>query len=307
VLFQTLIQAAAKTAPSLSRRSFLRVLQAHGLVEDDERLRSIMTYIKSSDLDLEEKDVEYIRKSSNLIERALNGRLIIPDFVQFTALLSQLYDDTLPNTSGHNADYIPQLANVNPDQFGIAVCTIDGQRFSKGDVSVPFCVQSCSKVITYAIAQTLQGPEKVHQHVGTWNHSMEVLAAGFCRMLLSVVADDGFCLLFFVVGSWFSACVVCVTHPPIHSIPFLRRGTQWPCVQYNVFGRTFSRRRRPIAQTFVAAKFGRTHFTGRSASLLGPSHHDEDSSRDSTQSLHQCGGHHVRQFGPARSQRRRTV
>ena len=166
-LLQTLIQAAAKTAPSLSRRSFLRVLQAHGLLEDDQRMRKVMQYIKSSDMDLEEKDVEYIRKSSNLVERALNGRLIIPDFEKFTSLLSQMYEETLPDTSGANADYIPQLAKVNPDQFGIAVCTIDGQRFSKGDVSVPFCVQSCSKVITYAIAQSLHGPEKVHQHVGT--------------------------------------------------------------------------------------------------------------------------------------------
>ena len=167
LLFQTLIQAAAKTAPSLSRKSFLRVLQAHGLMEDDHRLLKVMQYIKSSDVELEEKDVEYIRKSSNLVERALNGRLIIPDFVKFTSLLGQMFEETLPDTSGANADYIPQLAKVNPDQFGMAVCTIDGQRFSKGDVSVPFCVQSCSKVITYAIAQTLHGPEKVHQHVGT--------------------------------------------------------------------------------------------------------------------------------------------
>jgi glutaminase len=61
---------------------------------------------------------------------------------------------------------IPQLAKVNPEFFGVAVCTIDGQRFSVGDVQVPFCVQSCSKVVTYAIAQSLHGPNKVHQHVG---------------------------------------------------------------------------------------------------------------------------------------------
>ena len=74
----------------------------------------------------------------------------------------------LPDKRGKNADYIPQLAEdvVDPEQFGIAVTTIDGQRWCIGDVDIPFCVQSCSKVITYAIAQSIHGPDKVHQHVG---------------------------------------------------------------------------------------------------------------------------------------------
>ena len=208
-LFQTLVQAAVKTAPKLSRRQFLKVLTANGLLEDDERLIAVMEYIKSSDRDLLEEDVEFIRARSNLVERALNGRLIIPDFVKFTSIIDDIYHETLPNVSGNNADYIPQLAkgiffrfffcffrslslfrsrslscsrslslshllslslffvhSVDPNQFGVAVCTIDGQRYSIGDVGVPFCVQSCSKVITYAIAQTLNGPDEVHRHVG---------------------------------------------------------------------------------------------------------------------------------------------
>jgi hypothetical protein len=135
-LFQKLITEAAKTAPSLSRRQFLLVLKEHGLLEDDERLSLVMDFIKSSDDDLKEPDIEQIRGSSNLVERALNGRLIIPDFVKFTHLLTKLYHETLPITTGKNADYIPQLAKVDPDQFGVAACTVDGQRFSIGDVAV---------------------------------------------------------------------------------------------------------------------------------------------------------------------------
>lgn len=66
--------------------------------------------------------------------------------------------------SGNVASYIPQLAKVNPDLFSISVCTLDGQEFSVGDASVPFCIQSCSKPFTYCLAQMLD--DHVHDHVG---------------------------------------------------------------------------------------------------------------------------------------------
>lgn len=64
------------------------------------------------------------------------------------------------------AAYIPQLSRVNPDYWGVSVCTIDGQRFSIGDCNVPFTLQSCSKPLTYAIALEILGQELVHQYVG---------------------------------------------------------------------------------------------------------------------------------------------
>jgi glutaminase len=55
---------------------------------------------------------------------------------------------------------------VNPEQFAVTVCTIDGQFCSLGDAAVPFCVQSCSKPISYAIAEELLGTDRVRRHVG---------------------------------------------------------------------------------------------------------------------------------------------
>lgn len=46
------------------------------------------------------------------------------------------------------------------------MCTIDGQRFSIGDVNIPFTLQSCSKPLTYAIALDLLGADVVHRYVG---------------------------------------------------------------------------------------------------------------------------------------------
>ena len=53
---------------------------------------------------------------------------------------------------GKVADYIPELATVNPDQFGIAVATVDGQMFSAGDAAQLFSIQSISKVFSLTVA-----------------------------------------------------------------------------------------------------------------------------------------------------------
>ena len=34
----------------------------------------------------------------------------------------------------------------------LSVCTVDGQRFSIGDATTPFCLQSLARPITYGIA-----------------------------------------------------------------------------------------------------------------------------------------------------------
>jgi glutaminase len=51
---------------------------------------------------------------------------------------------------GKNADYIPVLAKVDPNLFGIALVTADGQLFVAGDVETEVSMQSISKVFTAA-------------------------------------------------------------------------------------------------------------------------------------------------------------
>ena len=40
------------------------------------------------------------------------------------------------------AAYIPQLARASKEKWGISICTVDGQRFSIGDVHDKFTIQS---------------------------------------------------------------------------------------------------------------------------------------------------------------------
>ncbi len=53
---------------------------------------------------------------------------------------------------GNVANYIPELAQVNPDQFAIAVARPGRPTLVAGDAAVPFSVQSVSKVFTLALA-----------------------------------------------------------------------------------------------------------------------------------------------------------
>lgn len=101
-----------------------------------------------------------------LLRRIVLGQMMIQDFPRFTRNLEDIYNRVHQDTSGEVASYIPQLANVNPEQFGLAVCTVDGQRFHIGDYDKYFCVQSCSKPITYCCILSELGEEKVHQHIG---------------------------------------------------------------------------------------------------------------------------------------------
>ncbi len=109
-----------------------------------------------------------IRRNILLIERALQGNLVIPDFQRFCDDLRTLYDEAKSDRRGAPADYIPQLQLEAPavDQFGVSVCTIDGQRFSVGDTDEFFTVQSTCKPINYCLAVEEHGEEEVHRYVG---------------------------------------------------------------------------------------------------------------------------------------------
>lgn len=67
---------------------------------------------------------------------------------------------------GRVADYIPALARINPDQFGMAVCGVDGSEWVVGDSDTSFSIQSISKVFTLALALQSPGAAGVWDRVG---------------------------------------------------------------------------------------------------------------------------------------------
>ena len=66
---------------------------------------------------------------------------------------------------GQVADYIPALASVDPDAFGMAMATFDGEIYGVGQVERPFSIQSVSKLFALALLLAEIG-DRVWQGVG---------------------------------------------------------------------------------------------------------------------------------------------
>src|SRR5262245_39127468 len=68
----------------------------------------------------------------------------------YQRVVDQAYDTFKNLQEGKNADYIPALAKVPSNLFGIALVTPDGRVFTAGDLKTEVSIQSVSKVFTMA-------------------------------------------------------------------------------------------------------------------------------------------------------------
>ena len=86
--------------------------------------------------------------------------------MNYQQILEEIYlqSKSLP-IIGNIATTIPELANVNPDKFGICLTTIDGKEFSIGDSNEKFSIQSVSKALSVTLAFSHLG-EKIWERVG---------------------------------------------------------------------------------------------------------------------------------------------
>ncbi|WUC07962.1 glutaminase A [Nocardia sp. NBC_00565] len=80
-------------------------------------------------------------------------------------ILADVYDLCRADDSGELADYIPELAAVQPDSFGLCLATADGRVYGAGEIATTFTIQSISKPFTYALALADRGIETVAEHI----------------------------------------------------------------------------------------------------------------------------------------------
>ena len=86
--------------------------------------------------------------------------------MNYQEILETIYQEVLPFAhEGKQADYIPALAKVNPDHFGMCLSTVSGGTYAIEDSEKRFSIQSISKVFAIAAALSLKG-EEIWKHVG---------------------------------------------------------------------------------------------------------------------------------------------
>ena len=82
------------------------------------------------------------------------------------AALDSAYAQFKDLREGKNADYIPALAKVDSNIYGIAIVTPNGRVYTKGDISSEVSIQSISKVFTMAKVIEEQGAGAIEKRIG---------------------------------------------------------------------------------------------------------------------------------------------
>lgn len=141
--------------------TFLAALERTGLRRNDPRLVELFENLRRIHRELEvnfpnkaagsietlKLDRETFKSAITdnivLISKAFRQQFVIPEFQSFCLHIEEIYMKCKEVKGGKQATYIPQLARVDANFWGVSICTIDGQRYSIGDTMNPYTIQSC--------------------------------------------------------------------------------------------------------------------------------------------------------------------
>ncbi len=86
--------------------------------------------------------------------------------MDYQKILQEIELEVTPLFSqGEVANYIPALAEVNPNQFAMSITLLDGKQYGIGNVDTLFSIQSISKVFSLSLALESLG-KKLYKRVG---------------------------------------------------------------------------------------------------------------------------------------------
>lgn len=151
----------------------------------------------------------------------------IIDYQQvFLEIASELKED---DDCGELATYIPELANVDPNKFGIHLTTVEGNHYSFGDSNEKFSIQSISKVLSLALALKTVG-DQVWDRVG-----VEPSGSAF-NSLVQLEYEKGIPRNPFINAGAIVVCdilVSCLANPKAELLDFIRGITGISGIDYS--------------------------------------------------------------------------
>ena len=80
--------------------------------------------------------------------------------------LDEVLQSVAADRTGVLANYIPELAEVDPERLGASIAMVEGELYASGDTDSLFTIQSISKPFVYALALADRGFERVLDKVG---------------------------------------------------------------------------------------------------------------------------------------------
>ena len=90
----------------------------------------------------------------------------LPPAELVSALVIEAHERFKSNNDGKNADYIPALAKVPSELFGVCVVGTSGVPYAAGDADYEFSIQSVSKPFVFALICQAIGEDEAREKLG---------------------------------------------------------------------------------------------------------------------------------------------
>ncbi|MFA9289665.1 MAG: glutaminase [Solirubrobacteraceae bacterium] len=148
----------------------------------------------------------------------------------FQKVLNEIYNEIAPfECNGKVANYIPELAKINPKKFGITIFTLNKECFSIGQSSETFSIQSISKVLSLTLAIQAIGKS-------IWNRvNIEPSGDSFNSLIL-LESENGIPRNPFINSGAIVVADIILSHyknPKQYFLEFVRSITKNNTIEYN--------------------------------------------------------------------------
>jgi glutaminase len=150
--------------------------------------------------------------------------------MDYQKILEQIEHELISfDDSGKPAEYIPALAQVDPNKFGMELCTVDCRNYGFGSHLERFSIQSISKVLSLALAFEFEG-ENLWKRVG-----VEPSGNAF-NSLLQLEYENGIPRNPLINAGALVIADILITHlknPRQDFLEFIRKISGYPIIDYN--------------------------------------------------------------------------